>query len=262
MAIALKGKISAVPLVDLMRFLSGLKTTGELQLKGPRGQGSLYLEDGRLVHATINGTEGTEAFLTLVLAEKGNFTLESTASAEEHSIDEDIGKLLKTGEQKITEWQEINKAVPHFDLVFRMCPRPEAGEIRLAPEEWQIVSQIDGAKSVQEIKDNLGLAANEIVKTISRLTDNGLIEATEGDPENDDCLTPELVTSIHSELASRIGPIASLIIEDISEELGYDLKHFPVKKMEQFLERLTEEIPNPAQQETFQKATSALIDAS
>jgi len=88
--------------------------------------------------------------------------------------------LILEGARRIDEWSNIKSKVPSAHSVFRLCS-PQEGEQRLnlKPREWEILSLIDGNRSVKEINDAVGGELFTTSKLVYGLVVMGVIELVE-----------------------------------------------------------------------------------
>ncbi len=74
--------------------------------------------------------------------------------------------LILEGARRIDEWSNIKSKVPSTRSIFRLCPGNDEGHrLNLKPREWEILSLIDGKRTVSEVND----AVNEDLFTTSKL---------------------------------------------------------------------------------------------
>ncbi|MDZ7859105.1 MAG: DUF4388 domain-containing protein [Candidatus Krumholzibacteriota bacterium] len=108
-----------------------------------------------------------------------------------HFIEEEIDEkrecfvMLKTvnlileGARRIDEWSNIQSKVPSRHTVFKFCEGKEKQQLNLKPKEWEILSLIDGGRSVFEINEEVGEDLFSTSKLIYGLVVMGVIEGVE-----------------------------------------------------------------------------------
>ena len=89
-------KLSRGELGNAMQFLTLTRRTGELRLEFPAsgGGGRIFLEQGRVVHADYNGTEGTEACARMLAEEAAEAHFFDDAVSETRSVSLPTDQLL------------------------------------------------------------------------------------------------------------------------------------------------------------------------
>ncbi|MDY6795877.1 MAG: DUF4388 domain-containing protein, partial [Actinomycetota bacterium] len=98
--------------------------------------------------------------------------------------EEDIGlsisteELIMEGSRRLDEWNRIEKKIPHLNVVFSMTSMQgrDAAQISLTPEEWMVLTYIDGDKTVRQIVDLTGMGTLHTCKILYGLIGSGLLE--------------------------------------------------------------------------------------
>jgi len=98
--------------------------------------------------------------------------------------EEDIGlsisteELIMEGSRRLDEWNRIEKKIPNLDVIFRMTSMHgrDAAQISLTPEEWMVLTYIDGEKSVRQIVELTGMSTLHTCKILYGLIGSGLLE--------------------------------------------------------------------------------------
>ena len=86
--------------------------------------------------------------------------------------------ILMEGTRRIDEWSRIRKNLPPENTVLRMVPAvfSQQTEIRLTPEEAQVLSFIDGERSIEEIKEKSPADELSTAKAIYSLLMSGFVQ--------------------------------------------------------------------------------------
>ncbi|NPV59544.1 MAG: DUF4388 domain-containing protein [Actinobacteria bacterium] len=98
--------------------------------------------------------------------------------------EEDIGlsisteELIMEGSRRLDEWNRIEKKIPNLNVVFKMTSMQgrEAAQISLTPEEWMVLTHIDGEKTVRQIVELTGMSTLHTCKILYGLIGSGLLE--------------------------------------------------------------------------------------
>ncbi len=98
--------------------------------------------------------------------------------------EEDIGlsisteELIMEGSRRLDEWNRIEKKIPNLNVIFRMTSMHgrDAAQISLTPEEWMVLTYIDGEKSVRQIVELTGMSTLHTCKILYGLIGSGLLE--------------------------------------------------------------------------------------
>lgn len=126
-----------------------------------------------------------------------------------HFIEEEIDEkresfvMLKTvnlileGARRIDEWSNIQSKVPSRHTVFNFCEGKEKQQLNLKPREWEILSLIDGGRSVFEINEEVGEDLFSTSKLIYGLVVMGVIECVENNDRPDSDISKEDIIEKH-----------------------------------------------------------------
>src|SRR5438132_1247414 len=88
-----------------------------------------------------------------------------------------VEALLMEGARRIDEWSRIENRIPHVGVVPSLAPPPGrgGGELDLLPPEWEVLSLVDGHRSVRGLATELGRSDFEVAKTLFGLESAGVI---------------------------------------------------------------------------------------
>jgi tetratricopeptide (TPR) repeat protein len=90
--------------------------------------------------------------------------------------------LILEGARRIDEWSNISDKVPSRHSIFRLSSENnESQRLNLKPREWEILSLIDGTRSVKEVNDSVGGDLFSTSKLIYGLVVMGVIDLVGGE---------------------------------------------------------------------------------
>jgi hypothetical protein len=174
----LSGIIDQLPLPDLLQLFGSSKKTGGLFITTPGGtEGCIYLREGRVYGAVINGDFSIpveKSFYRMMCWTSGNFLLDTTASHDfESPINETVESMLMESMRIIDETHAIGNDVPPFEAVFKFEFPIEAKLRDLTPEQLDIFQIALGTPSMEAILNNSPLADDiETTKAVVHLIRN------------------------------------------------------------------------------------------
>jgi hypothetical protein len=258
MADALTGNLAQLKLIDVLRLLHLSGRTGQLELTTEDGKfGEIYLANGQITHALYEEWIGEEAVYGLFSWGEGQFVFHADDTTDEQTVSLGTTQLLEEAATYASEWDRIRRVVPSSLAIYRLASRPSA-DIQLRAEDWSVLTQLDGEKTVMEIADASQLNELFTSKIICRLYELGLLElvaiqAAEAAPPVD-FVEESFVTSVEADLMQAIGPMASIVIDDCAEQMGHSRFELPKEAVPEFVERLANEIPDVARRTRFQEA--------
>jgi hypothetical protein len=87
--------------------------------------------------------------------------------------------LLMEGARRIDEWSRIADKIPSLSVVPTLAPVDDAHptQIDLLPDEWEVLTMIDGKRDLRAIATLLGRAEFDIAKVVYGLVTTGVVEA-------------------------------------------------------------------------------------
>lgn len=113
---------------------------------------------------------------------EGSFTFtdgESDDFVGDAAVRVSIGSLLMEGARRIDEWSRMADRVPDALVIAKIAPLGDAPEsaIDLRPDEWEVLTMIDGERSVREIASSLGVSEFGVARTVYGMMSTGLLES-------------------------------------------------------------------------------------
>lgn len=153
----LAGQLRALPLPDLVGVLAMGRTTATLELHTPRGEGVLFFEDGRLVHAAYLTLVGARAFYHLFAEDGGAFHLYDGCATLERTVDESVTALIMEAARRL-DTARATGAVP-------VIPVPRgAPAVALPTNLHRLTPERELALGfTRDITDGYGLASLELI---------------------------------------------------------------------------------------------------
>jgi hypothetical protein len=73
---------------------------------------------------------------------------------------------------------KIQKVIPSFDAVVKIVEVPDAGveKIHLKPEEWKVLSFVDGTRAIKQIASKANISEFETARILYGLVSSGLVK--------------------------------------------------------------------------------------
>jgi hypothetical protein len=86
--------------------------------------------------------------------------------------------LLMEGARRIDEWSRIADKIPNLSVVPTLAPVDDSHptQIDLLPDEWEVLTMIDGKRDLRAIATALGRAEFDIAKVVYGLVTTGVVE--------------------------------------------------------------------------------------
>jgi len=143
-------------------------------------------------------------------------------------------------------------------MIYKRKVRDDMGDFSLDGQTLLILMELDGKATLGHLAGKTGLSMGSIRELIGNLLKLGLIEKVEKEviPVGND-----FFRNLLDELALAIGPIASVLIEDEVQDLGYDVNSFPSFLVTELVDRLASEIRREEKKTIFIKNMANIIRA-
>lgn len=211
---ALAGDLSEFPLTDIIQLVQLSKQTGGVHIKGQRAgrsfEGWLFFRDGKIVGASMAGHQPLDAVYTYFTLTAGPFRFYDDKRIETPTITVSNEVLIMEGVMRQDAWARIHEHIPSMQLVPRLVLNPTTGssEINLQPEEWRVLTMVDGKNKIGQIAQRSGLGEFRTCEIVVELLQSGLIEMRETSPG--ETLAPEFERIA----AGFVGAGASALLEE------------------------------------------------
>jgi hypothetical protein len=138
-----QGSIGSVPLVDLLQVWGVNRVSGLVTVAFEGRTGRLYLVEGEVVHADVEGVSGEAAVRVILGWPEGTFELAPNTTTLERTIQKSLSHLLLDAHREVDEARRAapRKAPPQAAAPAAKEPaRPSAlGQIRAIPGVTQVV---------------------------------------------------------------------------------------------------------------------------
>lgn len=159
---AMSGSIEEIPLPDLLQLLSTSKRTGVLSLRGPTGNGQIYLRKGQIYYATVDDSydmNPRKAAYRLLTWDRGTFELDS---AEEKTFLDEVKDstegLLMEGMRLLDEFKRVEEDLPARNAQLTI-PQPLTAPLTaLKPEQLEIFQIVLNGGGLQAVLDRSKLS--------------------------------------------------------------------------------------------------------
>jgi len=100
---ALRGDLAKVPLFAVLQMLEMGRQCGCLAVESHGGEGFLWLDAGRVVHAECAKARGLDAALTIAQASTGRFDFAPGSPAPERSFDASVTEVILEATRQLDE---------------------------------------------------------------------------------------------------------------------------------------------------------------
>jgi hypothetical protein len=207
---AFQGSLKELPLPDIIQLVSVSGKTGKFTLSRDHERGFIYLKNGQMVHATVGDLIGEEAIYALAIWNAGEFQFSPGEEPDRQTITKSNTNLLMEAARRLDEWRVLSKKIPSVDHVPELVMRENRHEqITINPQEWMLVTRIDGHRSITEVGRALNISSFEVAKILYGMITSELVQLKKKVDRISDEENGELV-----DLAARIRAVAEEYIGD------------------------------------------------
>ncbi len=193
---SLQGSLETFALRDVLHLLSATEKTGELQVRTKRNNGCLWVKSGVLVGGSAGDSNAiVDSVFALMRSNKGTFSFIADRAPAEPSLPLEVAAVLVDVELRLGEWREIEAVVPSTYCLLHLVPEIP-GEVKLSPEDWEVVSRIGSGTKVLDIMRSLSIDEFVACKRVKHLSEKGVVMV--GAPTDDEPLfhEPETETNV------------------------------------------------------------------
>jgi len=151
-----------------------------------------------------------EAAYEVIRWTDGYFRFEETEPPPEDELAVRIAteSVLMESARRIDEWTTLAPRIPHVHVVPRLVApgrENDSGPILdLRPEEWEILAEIDGRRSLRELAADIGRSEFDVARVVYGLISTGVVAADDGDQgaggQSDATAFEQILTEAHEAL--------------------------------------------------------------
>jgi len=120
----------------------------------------------------------------------------------------------------------------------------------------KVLTALDGATNLGGVAKKAGLPIKMAIAAAAQLLKYKLIEPSSDAAQG---LSQEFMIYLHEQLSAAVGPIAEILVEDASRELGYTPDTLPAFKAAELVELLAQDIQRDDKRIAFQQSMVARI---
>jgi len=212
---ALQGSLAELSLPDVIQVVSASGKTGAFHVDRDGERGKIFLRDGRIVDAVVGSLRGEHAVYEIASWSRGNFTFKPGDACEETTIQASNATLMMEAARRLDEWRVLARKIPSVRAVPYFPPRDrERDQVTLSPQEWVVVTRIDGGRSIEQIAGDLQWGVFDVSKLLFGLITSGLVALRTTGDEGESGPRPDAGPSATTllGLADRIRTVALEVV--------------------------------------------------
>jgi hypothetical protein len=222
-------------------------------------EGVIGLNDGQIVHCQLGGTRGMEALRLLRGWISISFQFFENVENLSVDVDQDTAEILVSLEEQDHEIHNIQQVVPGPQVIFALSGETPDARVTLHGKLWRVLSLVNGRNSVKDICRALRATEFSVSKILALMANRRIIRAVALirplDPQHREPFFREL----EGTLARYIGPIATVIIDDVLADMGKSREYVSRHDLPLLVERIGECIQGEKDRIQFQGFMLTLI---
>ncbi len=154
-------------------------------MDGRRRIGELLIDSGLIDRETmrtyVREQSADSVALTLGWVD-GEWAFDAGAEIDEDvPLDESVENLLMEGARRLEEWEVVQRGLGSVDAVVDFVPSGGTAELSLTPDEWSMLTRIDGVSTVREIACDAGYSEFGAARIIYGLLTAGVVRVVDED---------------------------------------------------------------------------------
>ena len=165
------GRVSDMPVVDVIQTIEISRKSGVIQFVGERGrQATIYFRDGKVIDAESGALQGEDAVYRLLTWNEGEFEVVFRTVRRREVIATSSQGLLMEGMRRLDEWSRLLEQLPPLTHRFEIDTAELTVRLGDIPDDNNaILRLIDGKRTLLEVIDASATGDLECLQVISRL---------------------------------------------------------------------------------------------
>lgn len=123
---------------------------------------------------------------------------------------------------------------------------------------FNVATALDGVRDVKTIAKEGSYDLSDLCSMIARLQEMGVVEALQGGKKY---ISKKLITQLTDQLSISVGPVASVLVDDVAAAMGYRRYNLPTHRLQELIERLGESIGDINRAAAFMQAMDSIVIA-
>ena len=171
----LSGSLKEFGIAGLLQVVESEGKTGVLKVISGDETGSIFVKDGKMVHASSGDLSGEEAFYKMSFWEEGHFSFHSNEDPPRRTIFRSNRTVLLEAVCRADELKRWKEKIPSVDVVPVIKASRDEGRIPLDTMEWKILSKINGSRNIKGIAEQAGVSEHVVMKVVYSLLEAHII---------------------------------------------------------------------------------------
>jgi CheY-like chemotaxis protein len=175
------GTLAEMNLIDLLQTLEVGKKTGILRLSKDGKEGMVYISEGQVIDATLDGLEARQALLRMFTWAEGDFQVEMRNHDRPRVLTVSNRDLISEGMTRQYRWSQLANQLPPLQAV--VSGNHKLIGATLSDEEKKMAGLLNGSKRLIDLVEESQLDDLRALAVLKNLFDGGYLEASRHEPE-------------------------------------------------------------------------------
>jgi len=280
--IILNGNIAYFNLSGLLRFLYSNKLTGILRIQKKDKTVNIHILSGKTLGIEPMLNDPIEQLVEVSTWVNGEFSFEL---ANEEKISRNVtvphDQLTLLIAKKEKEFKELKSSLPPMNAVLAMSSAGGIGEIRLQPNEWNLLSKVDGKRNLEEIVHAVDLDEVSALAIVVKLIQKGILnvvteeeteekvavqeegdkekKAATGDAQGKKKVPADKMKELEKVFMRYVGPMGTIIVDEILEGMKLDREEIHEDVLPELVEKMSVEIESEDDRRQFDEEVSKVV---
>ena len=176
-----QGKLSQIPLTDLLQLFHMNRRTGTLDLVrqepgGTEERGAVWLRDGNVLQAGVGRVEGEKALFRMLAWRDGTFAFTPNRVNAAARILTPSRALLLEGVRQLDEWDRLRASLPPLDAQVVLTVKKSELPGSVHPLTQEVLLLLEIHDSVRDVVDHCSYPDYQVLRTLQALADRGLVQ--------------------------------------------------------------------------------------
>jgi hypothetical protein len=218
----LQGTFDVLDFSGVLQLIAERAMSGRLHVRGRSFAANLFLADGTIVGADQSEHQAAavtgdvaqrvqEICFEFLEADRGAFEFHPGRPSVPAATNMSVADAMAQARQRLAEWQELQVLIPSLDVLPRLVPELDPGQVTLDRDQWRVLTAVDGRRNLRSIGRALNMSDFEVCRAMRDLLNAKVVEldtrpaGIAGFSEVEAPLATEQVT-INGKRATRLRP--------------------------------------------------------
>jgi hypothetical protein len=183
----LQGTFDVLDFPGVLQLIAERAMSGRLHVRGRSFAANLFLADGTIVGADQSDHQAAaltgdvaqrvqEICFEFLEADRGTFEFHPGRPSVPATTNMSVEEAMAQARQRLAEWQELQALIPSLDVLPRLVPELDPGEVTLDRDQWRVLTVVDGRRNLRSIGRALNMSDFEVCRAMRNLLNAKVVE--------------------------------------------------------------------------------------